>query len=444
MKKLNVFVEIGGKQVLAGTISGESTESAVFVYNRDYANNRIPISLSLPIRTEPFSPEETRVFFDGLLPEGFTRKSVARRLHLDEEDYLSILEGLGKECIGAIRIVPDEESGQDEAFYKSLSMDDVKRLAEEGATRSAEIVVNSHLSLTGASGKVGLYFSEEDGCWYQPFGTAPSTHIVKQSHVRLSNIVENEQLILLTAAKAGIPTAKSFIIRTPGDANASNRAKNAEDAPSHTEEDKDILLATKRYDRDLSHPASILDGLRVPLRLHQEDFAQALGIPSSEKYEHPGAHYLEKMFRLLRDSSADPMRDQLSLLDLLIFDVLIGNSDNHIKNLSLLYSPDLRSLRLAPAYDLVCTAVYTNGPSEMSIAIAGELDWNRIDRTTFADASSEIGIRKAVILREYDRLQKEIPAALEQSADELQKSGLHRAKSLKDEILETCRTKLFS
>ena len=59
---------------------------------------------------EPFSPAVTRAFFDGLLPEGFTRRSVASQLHVEESDYLAILSALGRECIGAIRIVIDDET----------------------------------------------------------------------------------------------------------------------------------------------------------------------------------------------------------------------------------------------------------------------------------------------------------------------------------------------
>lgn len=53
-----------------------------------------------------------------------------------------------------------------------------------GASKSAQFLAKAHLSLTGASGKTGLYYDNKDG-WYMPFGTAPSTHIVKQSHVSM-------------------------------------------------------------------------------------------------------------------------------------------------------------------------------------------------------------------------------------------------------------------
>ena len=103
--------------------------------------------------------------------------------------------------------------------------------------------------------------------WYQPNGDAPSTHIVKQSHVRLSDIVTNEQLSLTTASKLGISIPESFIINTGA------------------ARDEEILFATKRYDRMIPESPTYTRGLIRPFRLHQEDFAQALGISSYEKYE---------------------------------------------------------------------------------------------------------------------------------------------------------------
>lgn len=416
MRELKVYIEIQGQESYAGMIRGNSPSDAVFTYDEGYLSSGAPISVSLPLQFESFSPAETTSFFEGLLPEGFSRKSVAKWLHADEADYLTILAGLGKECLGAIRIEDAADPVTVQPSYKVLSVDQVKQLAAEGAAKSTEILVRSHLSLTGASGKVGLYL--HDGKWYQPLGSAPSTHIVKQSHIRLRHIVENERLVLLAASKLGIPTVRGFIINTD------------------SFRDSDILLASVRYDRDLSDSIQEVDGLRCPLRLHQEDFAQALGIPGGRKYENAGDDYLRRIFRLVRDFSADPLRDQLMLLDILIFDQLIGNTDNHIKNLSFLYSPDLRSMRLAPAYDLVSTLVYRESAAEMSIAIAGELRRDRITKDTFLEANREMGLSKKVIAREYDRLASLLPAALQEAAARMEEEGFMNAPKIAQKILK--------
>ncbi len=403
MRNLDVFIEIHGKEYYVGGIHGNNVMDASFKYDDEYLNKGHAISVMLPLRKEAFSPSETSCFFEGLLPEGFSRKSVAAWLHADENDYLTILAGLGKECLGAIRI---EEAGRnevDDPQYELLTAKQVKELAAEGATKSTELLVKSHLSLTGASGKVGLYYNE--GRWFQPIGTAPSTHIVKQSHVRLKHIVENEQLSLRTAAHLGIPTIDSFIVN------------------HGTYQDSEILLASKRYDRNIENSVKSIDGMPCPLRLHQEDFAQALGIPGQRKYESAGDGYLEKIFNLIRKNSNNPLRDQILLLDILIYDVLIGNTDNHIKNLSLLYSSDLSGISLAPAYDLVSTMLYKESTAEMSIVIADEIRWDRIKKDTFIAASPEMGIASKVIEREYKRLVEKFPVALLESMKELRLEG---------------------
>ncbi|SEA31654.1 HipA-like N-terminal domain-containing protein [Lachnospiraceae bacterium NK3A20] len=180
-------------------------------------------------------------------------------MHTDEGDYLSILAGLGKECLGTIQVLEDDARAEAPS-YEPLSLDEVKALAREGAEKSTDMVVKSHLSLAGASGKVGLYWSDEQQQWYLPQGEAPSTHIVKQSHIRLSSIVTNEQLAMRTAAKLGIPVAASFIINTGAG------------------KDEDILLAAKRYDRGYTNHPRTIDGQPVPNRLHQEDMAQELSL----------------------------------------------------------------------------------------------------------------------------------------------------------------------
>ena len=415
--QLTVLIEINGTQLLAGHICGHSAHDACFSYDDSYLSQSKPaaISLSLPLQSTPFSPRQTRIFFDGLLPEGFTRRSVAQSLHLDENDYLSILHALGKECLGAIRIV-DETDTDTSDDYELLSIEQVKALAEEGATKSVELVVSSHLSLTGASGKVGLYYDGKN--WYLPHGNAPSTHIVKQSHVRLEHIVLNEMLCVQTAKNLGINTSDSFIINTG------------------LGSDEQVLFASRRYDRTLSAQKTI-HGLPVPRRLHQEDFAQALGICSAEKYERHNAGYLKKMFALLRTHSADPIADQLALWDYIVFSYLIGNTDNHIKNHSLLYAADLQTIRLASAYDMVSTVIYKNSTHEMSFAIGGEYAIDRITRDSFRAAAKEIGLGEKIALAHFDSLADRFPRALDDATERLCADGFTQAEELRGRILRT-------
>ncbi|MDO5139608.1 MAG: type II toxin-antitoxin system HipA family toxin [Oscillospiraceae bacterium] len=417
MRTLEISIEVNGRQIPVGRITGTAPQDACFAYSSEYihAGHR-PISISLPLQEEPFTANATRNYFEGLLPEGFARKSVSEWLHADEDDYLTILQALGRECLGAIRV---SSSGDPNEGYEALSVEDVKALAREGIRRSTDLVVQAHLSLTGASGKAGLYYDGTDEKWFLPKGTAPSTHIVKQSHVRLGGIVTNEQLSMMTAKALGLEVPESFIVNTGG------------------RKDQDILFVTRRYDRVFPEQPELIDGLPRPLRLHQEDFAQALGIRAREKYEQPGQDYLRRIFEMLRGFSSDPINDQLKLWDMMVFDYLIGNTDNHIKNLSILYSPNLKSIRLAPAYDIVSTCVYRESIRQMAISIGGIFDIDRITRKQFETAAEDAGLGKRMAMERFDLMADRFENALKESASVMSEMGFQESDVIRDKILQS-------
>ena len=407
MRTLNINIEKNGRMIPVGVIEGNSGADASFRYLEDYLNDpeSTAISLSLPLQSDPFSALQTAGFFEGLLPEGFTRRSVASFMHVDESDYLSILHGLGRECLGAVSVTEDGE--KPEAKYEPVTNEQIAKLAAEGATSAADLVTKTHLSLAGASGKVGLYYNDVDKKWYLPYGTAPSTHIVKQSHVRLDSIVTNEMLSLQTAALCGIDIPKSFIV---------NIGEGKEN---------EVLLATKRYDRMITDKSSKINSLKVPLRLHQEDFSQAMGIPSSEKYEHYNKGYMKKIIDILRIYSSDLIADQLKLWDIIVFDCLIGNTDAHIKNFSLLYSPNMRTVRLAPAYDIVSTVIYDQCTKDMSFSIGGKYAISEIDEECFRKAARECGLGEKMAIDRYRNMKDKFqPSLITKKCVRTQKMGL--------------------
>lgn len=418
MKKLAVEIEVKGKSVYVGNISGNDYRDAVFAYADEYlaSADARAISISLPVTKQTFDVNSTRNFFEGLLPEGFMRRSVAEWMRTDENDYLSILAGLGSECLGAIKVI-DSEAPKLMPRYIKLSKEEVRSLAREGATESVQLVTKAHLSLTGASGKVGLYYDQENDDWYLPVGEAPSTHIVKQSHIRLKKIVTNEQLCLLTAKKLGIEIPESFIVNL-GSAN-----------------DEDILFATKRYDRKVGVENKKIDGLNVPYRLHQEDFGQALGIPARLKYEKNNDGYLKMLFDVIRKYSAEPINDQLKLWDICTFNYLVGNTDNHIKNLSLVYSEDLKTVRLAPAYDIISTMIYDSSTEDMALGIGGVYNIREIDRTAFEKQAKEVGLGANMAMKRFDAMVKNFPKALLDANILLKSQGYNDVDEISQKIL---------
>ena len=408
-----------GVQQHAGSIDVNDFGDGRFCYDDSWLerDGAAAISCNLPLQKEPFSETDTRIFFEGLLPEGFTRRSVAGWIHTDSDDYLGILACLGSECLGAVKICEEGTDDRNESGYEPMSLEQIRALAREGASKSAELVTKAHLSLAGASGKVGLYLDKKDDKWYLPHGDAPSTHIVKQSHVRLGGIVTNEQLTMKTAGLCGLAAPDSFIVNV-GESR-----------------DEDVLLATERFDRLFSGNGISLQGLEVPRRLHQEDFAQALGIPSSMKYETEDRNYLGKMFSLLRRVSADPVRDQLALWDILVFDFLTGNTDNHLKNVSILYAPDMKGIRLAPAYDIVSTCVYDASTRDLAIRIGNGHSLDDTDRNSFREAADQAGIGQSIAMRRLDAAADRFEAALRESGKILADQGFPGTEAFVEKIL---------
>ena len=419
MDDLIVSIEKKGVMRPVGRIFGKDSSDSCFAYSDDYLNSRdaAVISLSLPLQSEPFSPERTRSFFEGLLPESVTRRIVSRWMRVEEDDYLPVLHYLGRELPGALRVLRAGERCV--PSYTRLTEADVRALAAEGAAKSAEMLIKARLSLSGASGKASLYYHPDHGAWYLPLGGAPATHVFKQSQMRCDGIVINEQLSLMTAARCGIDIARSFSINTGGG------------------EDKELLFAVERYDRQFAADGRKIDGLPCPQRLHREDFAQALGIPASEKYEKGARGYLRAMFELLRRFSSDPINDQLKLWDLLVFCFLIGNTDCHMKNFSLLYSPNLKTVRLAPACGIVSSSVYGSGPQEMAVQIGGARLLKELTRDSFELAAKEVGLGRKMALRRFDALCGKFEPALQDAAAKLAEAGFPRASGLAERILET-------
>ncbi len=177
------------------------------------------------------------------------------------------------------------------------------------------------------------------------------------------------------------------------------------DAPRsfiHQHEETRIFVV-KRYDR-----ATTTAGTK---RLHQEDFCQALHIPPEYKYESEGGPSLAACFDLVRQRSIRSGKDVLSLLNWVIFNYLIGNSDAHGKNISLLLLPE--GPMLAPFYDLLSTRIYAHyGLAEgLAMKIGGENDPGAIQKKHWELFAEEVGIKPRLVLIRVADLAKRIEAA---------------------------------
>lgn len=320
---------------LAGTLT-DAPGGMDFAYDSDWlAAGRPPLSQSLP-RDGAFTSTHVAAFFGGLLPEGPPRELLARQLGVSAGNDFGLLERLGGDTAGAVSVLaPGERSSEPSSPRRVqwLTEDELATLIAELPSRPmhADADGEYRLSLAGVQDKLPVVVGE-DGRVGLTEGRTPSTHILKAPIERLPDTVANEALCLQIGHQLGIPTAVAHPRRAGG---------------------QECLLVT-RYDRRIVDP----DGGAIAERLHQEDFCQALGIPSNRKYEAEGGPGLVDGFALLRRAAAVPARETPRLLDYFALSFLVGNHDAHGKNYSLLYLPDSEGAQLAPAYDIVSTVAY--------------------------------------------------------------------------------------
>ncbi len=348
---------------LVGVISRKGNARLTFCYAPEWLSRpgAFTISYSLPLRKEPYPHDATRAFFDNLLPEQHARELTEKALHVSSRNVYGLLRALGAECAGALAILPEGTAPQatnHQPRYQHVPANELDQLITALPERPLLAGVDGiRLSLAGAQAKLPLLLQGKNV--YLPLEGAPSTHILKPPIPGLPETVENEAFCMILARAAGLPVpAVELVGRLP----------------------RAYLVA--RYDR------TVREGRIV--RLHQEDFCQALGVPPELKYENEGGPGLGACFTVLGQCKA-PAADRMQLLRWVVFMFLIGNADAHAKNISLLYD-EPSTPRLAPFYDILCTAVYPGLAPRISMRIGGQYDPNFVMRRHWERLAEPAGI----------------------------------------------------
>ncbi|WP_227658993.1 MULTISPECIES: HipA domain-containing protein [unclassified Corynebacterium] len=320
-------------------------------------------------------------------------------------DPTSVLAVVGEDMAGAARFVPAGKKPH--GFRHSIALSDAEVgafLADLRAHRGAmpNTTYAPRISLAGQQPKLGLY-RDADG-WRMPYGDMPSTHILKPAPENLTDIDINEAAMMHAAAAVGIKTSASAVENIGGQR----------------------VFVTTRYDRVRDQGGDIL-------RIHQEDFAQALEYRAQAKYQKEKGPALRNIIPFLRDNVANPVGEVDQFNRLLAFNVAIGNADAHAKNHSILITP--LGNRLAPAYDLLSVAAYPAYSQELALSVGKQYHAHRVqgrDWRHYAEKSGQDAERVLAIVAE---VWSRVPDAV---ADSLARYGASRA--MKKAIMDTVRT----
>lgn len=344
MLELDVFFETLPDPV--GRLTRQDDGGVSFRYVQDVLPH--PLSLSLPVREMPFDDAATRGFFANLLFENAQREQVMQRHGLDYSDIVGLLEHLGADCPGVISCVPRgagpaKRPGNLLTDYAPLDAAELQRIM--GSLRDHRRVpaeTRDPSPLAGVQGKIALA-RLPDGRFALPKAglNVPTTHILKVPRPGEMVSVDQEHLLMqLMAGAQAHPVAATEIL---GEGNLRG------------------LLVT-RFDR-------VIDGANVQ-RLHQEDFAQALGFGPHLKYERNGTQirrFSAAAIGVLLAQTENPGRARQTFLEVTLINLLLGNTDNHAKNHALIYLGPRPWL--APIYDVAPVLIDPNVLHQLSFDI---------------------------------------------------------------------------
>lgn len=107
--------EIYYKDALAGILT-ENDEGYEFRYLSEYLDSEKAksISLTMPLRSEPYTSAVLFPFFDGLIPEGWLLDVAIRNTDISILDRMSLLLLCCKDCIGAVSVIAVNEGKEDQ------------------------------------------------------------------------------------------------------------------------------------------------------------------------------------------------------------------------------------------------------------------------------------------------------------------------------------------
>lgn len=355
--KTHVPLNVLTNNRLVGRLEKEPSGAVSFQYDASWLDweHAFAASLSLPLRKAAYRGALVNAVFDNLLPDhADIRRRIAERTGAEGTDPYSLLARIGRDCVGAMQFLPDGEAidASGEIQAEPLGDDDIERLLADlkGAPLGIDPEQDFRISIAGAQEKTALLHYE--GRWMRPIGTTPTTHILKPQlgeiptstgMIDMTASVDNEHYCLKLLEAFGLPVARTEI------ATFGTRR----------------VLVVERFDRLWRDDGRLL---RVP----QEDCCQALGVPSTKKYQSEGGPTAADIIRLLGGSD-DPSNDQMAFLASQIIFWLIGATDGHAKNFSIFLRPG-GGLRLTPMYDV--------------LSAQGAFDRNQLNQRNFRVAMS--------------------------------------------------------
>jgi len=404
-------VYVGSSRV--GSYSRTASGSESFRYAPEWMSSEraFPISLSMPLSDRVWSGDNATSYFDGLLPDDRTvREKIAAREDADSAGIFDLLAVIGRDCVGALRFVPEGLGPGDptKMEYRPVSDDEIAtRIASLGTTPLGVQVKEDdfRISIAGVQEKTAFLLIDDQ--WQLPLGSTPTSHIFKPamkggpSDADFSDMPWNEWLCLTLCRVLGLESAQARVLIFDG---------------------KPVIVV-ERFDRVWR------DG--VLYRLPQEDLCQAMGVPPMRKYQSDGGPGIINILQLLNGAVA-PHVDRLAFMKAQIVFWLLAAIDGHAKNFSIYLTPG--GYKLTPLYDVMSAAPYAEFPVHkiklaMSIGDKGYYRLKQIQIRHFYQTGQKAGLREQEMNEIFSDLAVQMDDAIAEVATLATDAGMPEATS---------------
>jgi serine/threonine-protein kinase HipA len=369
---------VWANQVMMGWF-GHSAGQYFFEYEAAWVHHvqAHPLAPQFPLRLETFKGEAVKTFFSNLLPEGAPLTEILNQMHLRNANTLEMIGTFGADLPGVLSVLPQGVEPSSAQQYTVLTNETLS--ARLQARHQSQPLLTSNeqtrMSLAGAQDKLGLRYDQHRGQLFDSIQGAPSTHIAKPDSrmVKYQPSAINEYLCMKLAAAMQLNVPPVHFLQVP-----------------------QSVMVVQRYDRKL------VDGRVVCL--HQIDGCQLLDVGSDWKYQRQGDLVcIPKLVRALREASV-PAKDLLQLQRWVMLNYLIGNSDAHAKNISLMI--DSQGYRLAPFYDVLSVQAY--GDNDLALYIGDEDTFHSVGAHSWEALCADCGFAYKPLMAIFRKMAQDI------------------------------------
>lgn len=300
-----------------------------------------PLAPQFALRDEPYRGDVVKTFFANLLPEGTPLAEVLNQMSIRNANTFELVGEMGADLPGVLSVLPEGQQPDALQKYSKLTKEALSARVKARAFQKPLLTSNAQtrMSLAGAQDKMGLRYDDQRDVLFDGVGGAPTTHIAKPDSrlAKYQPSAINEYLCMKLAHDMQLPVPRVHLLQVP-----------------------ETVYVVERYDRRVDRAEVIC--------LHQIDACQLLGVGVDWKYERQGGFVsLAKIINAFRDLKLSG-KDLLFVQRWVMFNYLIGNSDAHAKNISLMVTS--HGYALAPFYDLLCVQAY--GDQDLALFIGDD------------------------------------------------------------------------